>query len=270
MLDVHPPHAPTHTWRDFLIHIATIVIGLLIAVGLEQTVEAIHHRIEVTEARKALQAEFDDNLLIYRVNFAGTRFIRQEMQDNLLILLFLRQHPGTPEEKLPGTLSWIERAEYANDAAWKTAQQSSVTAHMPRSEVASLNRAYSALGTVDLIEDQAWKAITLAARFFHADPDPSHLSSTQLDKEIDLTEACLEANFRWMVAMHDLNLVDERFTPAPTSAEMQEGMGKTRSPDELQKLAAAQNLTENQQRSSWDAVQLAERIRKAHARTPHE
>ena len=25
MLDVHPPHNPTHTWPDFLIHIATIV-----------------------------------------------------------------------------------------------------------------------------------------------------------------------------------------------------------------------------------------------------
>jgi len=27
MLDVHPPHKPAHTWRDFFIHIATIVIG---------------------------------------------------------------------------------------------------------------------------------------------------------------------------------------------------------------------------------------------------
>jgi len=38
MLDVHPPHASTHTWRDFFLHIATIVIGLLIAIGLEQSI----------------------------------------------------------------------------------------------------------------------------------------------------------------------------------------------------------------------------------------
>jgi hypothetical protein len=44
MLDVHPPHEIAHTWRSFLIHIATIVIGLFIAVGLEQIVEFIHHR----------------------------------------------------------------------------------------------------------------------------------------------------------------------------------------------------------------------------------
>jgi hypothetical protein len=32
MLDVHPPDEAVHTWKAFLIHIATIVVGLLIAV----------------------------------------------------------------------------------------------------------------------------------------------------------------------------------------------------------------------------------------------
>ena len=44
MLEVHPPHETLHTWKGFFIHIATIVIGLFIAVGLEQTVEFFHHR----------------------------------------------------------------------------------------------------------------------------------------------------------------------------------------------------------------------------------
>jgi hypothetical protein len=50
MLDVHPPHEAAHTWRDFLIHIATIVVGLLIAIGLEQTVEFFHHRHQLEKA----------------------------------------------------------------------------------------------------------------------------------------------------------------------------------------------------------------------------
>jgi hypothetical protein len=61
MLDVHPPHAPTHTWRDFLIHIATIVIGLIIAVGLEQTVELIHHAHQRRELREALRSDTEIN-----------------------------------------------------------------------------------------------------------------------------------------------------------------------------------------------------------------
>jgi hypothetical protein len=55
MLDVHPPHQSAHTWSDFFIHIATICIGLLIAIGLEQTVEAIHHTHQRTELREALR-----------------------------------------------------------------------------------------------------------------------------------------------------------------------------------------------------------------------
>jgi hypothetical protein len=57
MLDVHPPHHPTHTWKDFLIHIATICVGLLIAVALEQSVEALNRRHEAAELRETLKAE---------------------------------------------------------------------------------------------------------------------------------------------------------------------------------------------------------------------
>ena len=65
MLDVHPPHAAAHSWKDFFIHIATIVVGLIIAVGLEQTVEFFHHRHEVAETREALRIERDHNRQAY-------------------------------------------------------------------------------------------------------------------------------------------------------------------------------------------------------------
>jgi hypothetical protein len=61
MLDVHPPHAPTHTWTDFFIHIATIVVGLLIAIGLEQSVELIHHAHQRQELREALRSTTEIN-----------------------------------------------------------------------------------------------------------------------------------------------------------------------------------------------------------------
>jgi hypothetical protein len=35
MLDFRPPHAPTHTWQDFFMHIAIIVVGLLIDADLD-------------------------------------------------------------------------------------------------------------------------------------------------------------------------------------------------------------------------------------------
>ena len=57
MLDVHPPHEAAHTWKDFFIHIATIVIGLLIAIGLEQTVEHFHRQHERHLLEHELHAE---------------------------------------------------------------------------------------------------------------------------------------------------------------------------------------------------------------------
>ena len=53
MLDVHAVHTRVSSWRDFLVHIATITIGLLIAIALEQCVESLHH----IHQRHQLQAD---------------------------------------------------------------------------------------------------------------------------------------------------------------------------------------------------------------------
>src|SRR5215472_11257301 len=54
MLEVHPPHEKVHGWAQFFVHIAAIVIGLIIAVSLEQTVEFFHHRHQREQLEAAL------------------------------------------------------------------------------------------------------------------------------------------------------------------------------------------------------------------------
>jgi len=61
MLDVHAPHETVHTWKSFLTHIAAIVVGLLIAVGLEQTVEYFHHRHQREQLSTALRRDGEAN-----------------------------------------------------------------------------------------------------------------------------------------------------------------------------------------------------------------
>jgi hypothetical protein len=99
MLDVHPPHHAANTWRDFFIHIATIVIGLLIAVGLEQTVEHFHHQHQLRELRKGLLA--DAGLYLHDVD--QLRLVnRQRMEDlnnriqQLQVALSHHQQLGSP------------------------------------------------------------------------------------------------------------------------------------------------------------------------------
>jgi hypothetical protein len=75
MLDVHPPHQAAHTWRDFFIHIATICIGLLIAIGLEQCVEALHHHHQREDLERQMHVESEQNLDLVgaQIRFAAQR-----------------------------------------------------------------------------------------------------------------------------------------------------------------------------------------------------
>ena len=77
MLDVHPPHEAAHTWKDFFLHIATITVGLLIAVGLEQTVEVFHRHHQREQLIEDLNHEAEvriprihENFKIFMVDIA--------------------------------------------------------------------------------------------------------------------------------------------------------------------------------------------------------
>jgi hypothetical protein len=55
-VEIHKPKA-THNWREFLTEIGTIVCGILIALGLEQAVEALHSHHLVEQAEEAMRGE---------------------------------------------------------------------------------------------------------------------------------------------------------------------------------------------------------------------
>jgi hypothetical protein len=69
MLDVHAPHQLVHTWKDFFIHIATIVVGLFIAVTLEQSIEAIHHRHQRLKLEEEMHAVFESDAKLDEEDF---------------------------------------------------------------------------------------------------------------------------------------------------------------------------------------------------------
>ena len=96
MLDVHAPHDAVRTWKDFSIHIAAIAVGLLIAIGLEQTVEFFHHRHEVAETRAALHEEMQKNIALFHQNVEQHIMTMAYLHNNLRIFEYLHDHPGTP------------------------------------------------------------------------------------------------------------------------------------------------------------------------------
>jgi hypothetical protein len=221
MLDVHPPHAPTHTWRDFLIHIATIVIGLLIAIGLEQTVEAIHHHREVSETREALEAEIADNRKNFEHDARIWRWETTELQNNLDVLEYLRQHPGTPDEKLPGVLFWAHRGAHFSHAAWDAATSAGVTSLMPREEITEMQAYYTRLETIGTAERDVWAAINDASRFEFVVSRLTALTPAQIEEITKLTEIAMERHFLWGITLENAgNRQPEEFPPSITTADL--------------------------------------------------
>jgi hypothetical protein len=132
MLDVHPPHHAASTWRDFFIHIATIVIGLLIAIGLEQTVEYFHHRHQLKEVRAQLaeERELDARILAY------DNAMYQQMDTELATdVALLQQRAAGDKTPLAGKLHYKWFGLALQDGAWQSAKQSSTIALMPESDL---------------------------------------------------------------------------------------------------------------------------------------
>jgi hypothetical protein len=91
MLDVHAPHETVHTWKDFLVHIAAITIGLLIAVGLEQTVEFFHHRHQRLQLEEQIREVLSDDTELVATDTTKLAGLRAYLV-NLQSAVVARQH----------------------------------------------------------------------------------------------------------------------------------------------------------------------------------
>lgn len=60
-MEIHPPAGKLHGVKDYLVHLSMIVLGILIALGLEGWREARHHQELVRRSIEAMRAEVQTN-----------------------------------------------------------------------------------------------------------------------------------------------------------------------------------------------------------------
>ena len=220
MLDVHPPPHAAHAWHDFFVHIATIVIGLLIALGLEQSVEGIHHRREVRESREAIAQERTANQREFAIATEMFQRETKRFQTNLAVLQYLQANPGSAPHTWPGTINWHHDNTTFSTAAWQTAQHLGTTARMSPAELRHLEHLYDELGVVQASSADRLRAVSAARRYTASNADPSQLAATQLANAIELAEAVLIAHYRFGADMRNLHSRYPDFTPAPETDEL--------------------------------------------------
>jgi hypothetical protein len=188
MLDVHPPHHAASTWRDFFIHIATIVLGLIIAIGLEQTVEYIHHQHQRHQLEEDLRAEMRTN----------NDFLRQDID----YLVPTRDWAFKQAQAIQNAISTHATASLVyqppprnfdlyvlpNDSVWQHASESGTTTLLPREEAQSYTLLYRfrarLFDTYKQLFDARYAVIASGLRFASGSglsPDLSRMTPAQLE-----------------------------------------------------------------------------------------
>jgi hypothetical protein len=219
MIEVHEPHESVRSWKDALIHIAIIVVGLLIAVGLDEAAEHFHHMRQVRETREALNKELDYNIKLFQQTSRDIRVETAEYQNNLLVFEYLEKHPGTAQQKLPGILVWNHGDNRYRYGAWETAQQSGMTALMPQEEVTQAATMYHDLHHAEEMAEEEYAASHEALAYRYQDADPSHLTTAEVAKELELTRTVLMWHYRYALALHLIEQRDPGFTSGPANAD---------------------------------------------------
>lgn len=220
-MEVHPPEHPIHTWRDFFIHIATIVVGLLIAIGLEQSVEWLHHRHEVQETREALAEERAENRKNYHQNLESFLSTAALFQNNLQVFQYLQKHPGTPREELPGIVAWYVASMDPVVAAWTAAGHTDVLALMPREEVRRNTEFYLQLQIIgDTYTNRVLPVLTRCSAYIARTNDPTALSPAEINEEVNCISELVRTQQLCGIYLRQLSEEQPDFGPGPSEAQL--------------------------------------------------
>ena len=107
-----------HGFKDFLLHLFTITIGLLIALGLEGCMERQHQRHLVQEAEVGLSGEIAHNSSMIASLRQQINEEQTELNNDLTVLSQIQAQPSAAHQKLGFSFRWSN----FDDVAWKTAQ----------------------------------------------------------------------------------------------------------------------------------------------------
>jgi hypothetical protein len=175
LLDVHPPHGPIHTLKDFFIHLLTITIGLLIALGLEATVEWLHHRHLAQEARENILQEIHTNQQSVS-KYLGQLAEAEKSLDGYLSRADERLHgrPLTPQSQYNGDSLTVLHS------AWDSASTTGAISAMSYDEVKRYSTLYNDQGMIASITERQALSI-FDALYFIQRMEADKLSKAELE-----------------------------------------------------------------------------------------
>jgi hypothetical protein len=165
-MDIHKPK-PWHGWREFLKEYGIIVLGVLTALALEQSVEALRQGEQIEQLRSALRGELADSRARWEDMSSGQACTEARLD---AIERWLRAAPPTARV-VDGYQPMLWNM---HSSAWDIAKASSAAQHIPLEERLLYASLYSAVDNWrEYLNEERANAIELNALLTTAD-QPEH------------------------------------------------------------------------------------------------
>jgi hypothetical protein len=156
-MHVHLPK-PLHGWREFIGEVGVIVLGVLIAIALEQLVEMVHWNNQVREGRSALDEEMAHTNRAFEFRAAAHDCIAERLKKLEQIVERVAGHDPSPEvgEVIP------DIGNALSNSVWETNRAAQTLTHFERLPLRLYGSYYMQLGNVQAfmgLEVQDWGII---------------------------------------------------------------------------------------------------------------
>ncbi len=139
MIDIHPPQHGSMTSRDFFVHLGIVVLGILIAIGLEQTAEVIHHHQERHQLETDLREEAQRNIDTIQADQKNFAAYIAWYRDVLKAGREAKPAAGFVAFVIPPRVTPAV-AQRPMDNVWPAATASGAVAVLPREEIETFGR----------------------------------------------------------------------------------------------------------------------------------
>ena len=130
-MEIHHKIKPLHGWREFIGEVGIIVFGVLIALGAEQVVEAIHWHEQVQAGRDALASDLSSAFANAKERELYSTCLSRRFREIAVIL-----DDAQRTNRLPpvGDIGGPSKRQY-NLPSWGTLSATGAATHLPRAEL---------------------------------------------------------------------------------------------------------------------------------------
>jgi len=162
-MEIHAPEKPIHSKKEFMFHMFTVVLGILIALALDGMVTWAHHRALVREARANIATELRNNKETIEKAVPEIQARQKQLQAIISTIDVIEKNRKVPIGKFGYSFASYE----LYSTAWKTASVSGAVTHMEYDQLKDYTDAYDLQQDFLTVQAQGFSSVGNLAAAMH-------------------------------------------------------------------------------------------------------